>query len=386
MKIFKKTNVWDESLARIRMLFDEFPNVIVGFSGGKDSTIVFNLALIVAKEKNRLPLQVLFLDQEAEWQATINMVKKVMYMPEVKPIWLQIPFRLQNATSHDELWLECWNPRDEENWIRPKEPIAIKENIYGTNRFKEMFSAYLKTTKKGKKSCYLAGVRAEESPTRTMGLTEKCAYKDITWAKTLSKEDQHFTFYPIYDWSFTDVWKAIYDNDWEYCKIYDYMFNYGVVVKNMRVSNVHHETAVSSLFYLQEIEPETYNKITARLSGVDTAGKLNKDDYFIKDLPFMFSDWREYREHLWDNLITDQMVKDKFRKKFDQMDKAYEEMANPQKMHQIQINSILTNDFEFTKIGNWEHSPEVGSWRKFIQKGVIHPKLKNNPYLKKYNG
>ena len=99
MKMFKKTNVWDESLARIRMLFDEFPTVIVGFSGGKDSTIVFNLAMMVAKEKNRLPLPVLFLDQEAEWQGTIDYVTTIMTDSRVEPMWYQMPMVITNNAS-----------------------------------------------------------------------------------------------------------------------------------------------------------------------------------------------------------------------------------------------------------------------------------------------
>ena len=78
MKIFSSQNVFDAALDRIRYLFDEFENVVVGYSGGKDSTIILNLALQVAKEKDRLPLPVLFIDQEAEWHGTIDMVKNVM--------------------------------------------------------------------------------------------------------------------------------------------------------------------------------------------------------------------------------------------------------------------------------------------------------------------
>ena len=65
MKIYNNQNVLDAALNRIRFLFDEFPNVIVGFSGGKDSTATLNLCLQVAEEKKRLPLKVLFIDQEA---------------------------------------------------------------------------------------------------------------------------------------------------------------------------------------------------------------------------------------------------------------------------------------------------------------------------------
>ena len=41
-------------------------------SGGKDSAVLFNLAMTVAKERNRLPLKVFWLDQEAEWKIHIN--------------------------------------------------------------------------------------------------------------------------------------------------------------------------------------------------------------------------------------------------------------------------------------------------------------------------
>ena len=70
MVFYKENNVFDEALARIRMLYDYHDDVIVSMSGGKDSTVLFHLALMVAKERNRLPVKVFWLDQEAEWQAT----------------------------------------------------------------------------------------------------------------------------------------------------------------------------------------------------------------------------------------------------------------------------------------------------------------------------
>ena len=61
MRIYSKKNVFESALDRIRYIFDEFENIMVCTSGGKDSTVIFNLCKIVAKEKNRLPLKVLFL-------------------------------------------------------------------------------------------------------------------------------------------------------------------------------------------------------------------------------------------------------------------------------------------------------------------------------------
>ncbi|MBA4155064.1 phosphoadenosine phosphosulfate reductase family protein [Flavobacterium sp.] len=127
MKIFQKINVFEAAQQRVSYLFDEFENVVVGISGGKDSTIVFNLALMEAKKRNRLPLSVLWLDQEAEFQMTADYVKTIMEMPEVKPLWLQVHFKIFNATSHEEEWLNCWEPGKE--WMREKDPIAIMATV-----------------------------------------------------------------------------------------------------------------------------------------------------------------------------------------------------------------------------------------------------------------
>ena len=201
----------------------------------------------------------------------------------------------------------------------------------------------------------LGGVRCEESPSRTLGLTNHATYKWITWGKVLDKKDDHYTFYPIYDWSYMDIWKSIHDQGWEYSKLYDMMYQYGVPVPKMRVSNYHHETAVHALFFLQEFEPETYNKATKRISGIDTAGKLGKEDYFVRDLPFMFKDWIEYRDYLLENLITNPET----RKIFIDGYKRYDEnivpwLKDPDFLYKAEIQTILTNDYFFTKMRNWE--------------------------------
>jgi predicted phosphoadenosine phosphosulfate sulfurtransferase len=123
----------------------------------------------------------------------------------------------------------------------------------------------------------------------------------------------------------------------------------------MRVSNYHHETAVHALFMLQEIEPATYEAATRRISGIDTAAKLGKDDYFIHDLPFMFTSWGEYRDYLLVNLITDERYQKRFADRFRGMEERYPHEIGPS-FYRAQINSILTNDVEMTKLSNWEAS------------------------------
>ena len=105
MKIYKKINVYDQALNRVRFLFEEFDNVVVGFSGGKDSTVVLNLALQIAEEQNRLPLKVMFIDQEAEWQNVIDYMHTIMEDERVDPMWMQIPFKIFNSTSNKNQWI-----------------------------------------------------------------------------------------------------------------------------------------------------------------------------------------------------------------------------------------------------------------------------------------
>jgi predicted phosphoadenosine phosphosulfate sulfurtransferase len=365
---YLQESVYEAAVKRFNWLFDEFENIMVCVSGGKDSTVCLNMALQIATERDRLPLTVQFTDQEAEWQTVIDHMRKIMGDDRVDPHWLQVPIKLFNASSQIDPWLQCWEPGME--WIREKEPNSIHKNEFDTDRFHNLFAAYAKYVYGDEPACMISGVRCEESPARVRGLTGQETYKGETWGKRLSKRVPHFTMYPIYDWSYTDVWKAIHDNGWPYCPIYDYQYQHGISVIKMRVSNVHHETAISNLFYLQEIEAETWNRITARLSGISTAGQMQTDILCPKTLPPMFRDWFDYRDHLIKYLVTDPEKQDYYRRTFARYDERY-----PVELHKIlvkiQISSVLTNDTEGIKLGsfrgaNFGQSKNVGKKSKFL--------------------
>lgn len=368
MRIYSNKNVLEAALERIAWLFDEFPNIVVAYSGGKDSTVIFNLALQVAREKNRLPLTVMFIDQEAEWQATIDQVKLVMEHPDVRPRWYQMPFRLFNATSTQEHWLMCWDPAEEHRWMHPRESYSIHENVYGCDRFHGLFDAIIFGEYQLDPCCILGGVRVEESPSRAVGLTDKPTYKWATWGKALSKKHDQYTMYPIYDWSYSDVWHYIASTGVPYNAIYDAQYRYGIKTMDMRVSNIHHETSVQHLFYMQEVEPETYERLTARIAGIDSAAKLGRDDYFaVKSLPPMFRSWHEYRDYLLEHLIDNEMWKVGWRKKFAKHDRLYGKDVEEEKLCRVHINSILTNDWEHIKLNNFEAQPAMCMIRKRLK-------------------
>lgn len=389
MKINKEINVLEDGLNRFRFLFDEFEEVVVSFSGGKDSTVVLNLALQIAKEKDRLPLSVLFVDQECEWQSTVDYVKEVMYRKDIKPYWYQIPMVITNNASTTSRYHYCWAENEKEDWIHPQDPISIKENKYKTNRFHDLFRN-IANVDFPDNTCYVAGVRTEEAPKRFVSLTNGATYKYITWGKQLNKKRGQYTFYPVYDWSYTDVWKYIQENKIKYNTVYDEMYRHGVTVNNMRVSNLHHETAIQALLLVQEIEPDTWNKVSKKIEGANTIKHIQKDSFACpRELPYMFENWKSYALHLAKNLVPDPENKALLDKTIERY-KIFQTERPATDFWKVIINTILSSDFDFTKLKNHTMRGQCDTYRRFIvnpngvnkekykwQKGM----MKNTQYL-----
>ncbi len=353
--IYGTENVLDAAKRRIGWLFDEFPNVTVPISGGKDSTVVMNLAAEIAEAKGRLPLRVFFIDQEVEFRSTIEYLRQVREDPRLDFHWLQVPFKLSNQANSEDPWLHCWG--EGEKWLREREPGALTENIYGTDRFYPLFDAYLKHEFPDEPAVKLAGIRTEESPGRYKGVTGQVTYKGETWGSVANKKLSHFTMYPIYDWSYSDVWKAIHDHGWSYNPIYDYQYQYGIPVMQMRCSSVTHENSMNNLLYLQEAEPDTWNAMTERLMGVNTVGQLGKAFTTPPtELPPMFTSWREYRDYLVENLVTIEKDREYFRRTFARYDDLYGDAckADPKLdkfLLKLELQCVLTGDVFGQRLG-----------------------------------
>lgn len=286
-------NVLQASIKRIEYLFDNYENIQLSFSGGKDSTVLFHLINAEAKKRDR-KFYLYFQDQEAEYQGTIDFIEWAMNQPNVIPLWYQVPIFMTNAVSHEQLFLWAWG--EGEKWVRDKNPIAIKEI---KNRYPKRFHKFnlwvgSNLYKKGN-AVSIIGLRAEESPDRRFVLFGED--NELFWIRRKNKPHKA---YPIIDWTFKDVWKYLIDNKLKYNKIYDKMYMLGIPLRQMRVSNLIHEKAYKCLSNLQELEPETYNRLEIRLKGVHCAGIYAKENimYSIKNLPSNFNTWKEYKDFL----------------------------------------------------------------------------------------
>ena len=117
---------------------------------------------------------------------------------------------------------------------------------------------------------------------------------------------------------------------------------------------------------LQEIERDTWNKLVKRLDGINQARHMTKADMFqAKKLPYMFKDWREYRDHLLINLVTDPDYQEAMRKKFAQMDDKYSMLRDMSKLHKVHVTTILAQDIDFTKVSNFEQNPYAITYRRW---------------------
>jgi len=346
---YKDKNVFDEALDRIRFIYDTHDDVIVSMSGGKDSTTVFNLALMVARERNRLPLKVLWLDQEAEWQSTVDYVGWVMHLDYVQPYWFQFPFDFTNSLSNKKNFIRVWDETKEDYWVHPKSDISNKENPTKHNRFHKIISDLAQHCTDSDNCAVLTGMRIQESAVRRLAIAFGDAkFQGINWCQ--KKNGKIRVFYPIYDFTTDDVWIAIAKNNWKYNTVYDKQYRYGVPKNDMRVSALIHETAWHAVLYLQELEPATYDRFIKRISGVSTFNHLGSE-VIVRELPFAFSSWKEYRDYLLEKIVKPEYW-ELFRKRWE----AYDD----DDFYKLNVRECIINDIDGTLFRNYEKQRRLG--------------------------
>lgn len=287
-KIRKKNlleiNVYEKALERLNYLFDNFDKVVVSFSGGKDSTAVLNVALQVAKERGKLPLDVVFFDEEAIHPPTIDYVQRVSEMPEVNLQWYCLEFKHRNACSNEQPFWYTWAKEDEDKWVRPMPEQAITSHpAFKRGITFQDFSPKLYPKEAGK-IAMLTGVRAEESLTRYRVVANK---KNDNYIEAHSKQKSNqYLCHPVYDWSSKDVWLAVHKFGWDYNQTYD-VFNqtrdHGKFLQQ-RVCPPYGEEPLRGLWIYAECFPEMWHKMLYRVKGVSTAWRYSNTELYSSAL------------------------------------------------------------------------------------------------------
>jgi len=347
-QIYINKTVLDATRERMSYIFDEFENIIVSISGGKDSTVLAHLALSEARRRRR-KIGLFFLDEEVVYESTIRQVEYLMDMSPENTIklWHQIEFNLTNATSLTESQLKCWEVGKHKIWMRPKKSFAIQhkpwssehDTIRNKNKGFGFYDVLDNFQNSRQDTAFMVGLRATESMNRWRAVSKNPGYKDVFWC-TKHPTGSNYSFYPIYDWNYHDIWKYIYDNKVRYSKIYDCMHKKGLGINEIRVSSLIHEKSFSALVELPEFEPKTYDRLLRRIKGISVGNLYGKDNrmFRVRKLPKGFAAWREYRDFL---LATypDTEKKSIFEKRFgSHLDNNY--------VARQQCRQLVLNDYE----------------------------------------
>lgn len=329
IKKYLDINVYDALQERLRFIFEEFDNIYVSFSGGKDSGLLLNLVLDFKRKyyPNR-KIGVFHQDFEAQYSVTSEYVRKVFEELENKEelYWVCLPMKTRTALSNYEMYWYPWDDKKRDNWVREMPEydyvINLENNPITTYKYKmnqedlaKQFGRWYRDAHKGKSTICLLGMRAEESLKRYNGfVNRKHGYKKKCWITQQFKNV--WCGSPLYDWSLSDIWHAHFKFGYEYNKLYDLYYMAGLKPNQMRVASPFNDYAKESLNLYRIIDPETWVRLIGRVRGVNFGsiyGKTKALGYSNITLPSGYT-WKSFTLFLLDTLPP--KIRNNYIKKF----------------------------------------------------------------------
>ncbi len=316
-KEYTGQNVYTALQERLRFLFEEFDNIFVSFSGGKDSGLLLNLVLdFQRKYYPNKKIGVFHQDFEAQYTVTTEYVERTFQriQDEVEPYWVCLPMATRTALSSYQMYWYPWDDTKQEAWVRPMPQysyvIHLENNPITTYHYRmhqedlaKQFGRWYRIAHNNGKTVCLLGIRTDESLQRYSGiLNKKYGYKNKCWISRQFKDV--WAASPIYDWSNSDVWHANYIFEYDYNKLYDLYYMAGLKPDQMRVASPFNDYAKDSLNLYRVIDPEIWAKLVGRVKGANFAsiyGKTKAMGYRNLKLPKGYT-WKSYTKFLLDTL------------------------------------------------------------------------------------
>jgi predicted phosphoadenosine phosphosulfate sulfurtransferase len=313
MKNYLETNVFEATKERINYVFDNFDDYFVSFSGGKDSGVMLNMVIEVARERGRLPVPVLFYDWECIYKETHGFVSRMMHLPEVEPTWVCLPVTERNGSSNFQPFWRPWHKKDKELWVRdmpdfsfvvnednmPEAWKAFYDPADHDQRFFISYADWFAKSRGAKKVANFIGIRVQESHDRYKMLkTQKnrIKFEGRDWCYRYKQNVQEVWYtMPCYDFLTEDVWTANGKMCYDYNHIYDTMYQMGVSIADQRVCNPYGEQQRRGLHQYHECEPETWFKVVNRVAGANFGAFYNKTKIMSGTIPKPTGiTWEEY--------------------------------------------------------------------------------------------
>ena len=314
---YLEENVYEALQERLKYIFDEFDNVYVSFSGGKDSGLLLNLTLDFRnKYYPEKKLGVFHQDFEAQYTVTTEYVERTFERIKeiVEPYWVCLPMATRTALSSYEMYWYPWDDTKRDSWVREMPDkeyvIHLDNNPITTYRYRmhqedlaRQFGRWYRISHGKKKTVCLLGLRAAESLQRYSGfLNKKYGYEGTCWISRQFKD--MWCASPLYDWSNEDVWHANAVFGYDYNHLYDLYYMAGLKISQMRVASPFNDYSRDSLNLYRVIDPEIWVKLVGRVQGANFAsiyGKTKALAYRNITLPEGHT-WKSYTIFLLETL------------------------------------------------------------------------------------
>lgn len=290
MKRYLDKNVYEAAVERYDYIYTHFERVCISFSNGKDSGVLLNLAIEAARRHGKLPVNVLYIDMEAQYARAIDYTHRMFSRPEVTGWWVCLPIHLRNAVSQITPYWVCWDEEKRDAWVRPlpENPHVVSdEGFFPFFRhgmeFEEFVPEFARWFSQGKKTACCVGIRSDESLNRfrTLASTSKVTLDGLPWTTKLfpnEPESEVYNCYPIYDWRTEDVWRANGKFGWDYNRIYDIMHMAGVSIYKQRLCQPYGDDQRQGLYLFKILEPETWAKVVNRVEGANFGNRYTETD------------------------------------------------------------------------------------------------------------
>ena len=317
-KKYLEKNVLDAAFERLEIIFEEFDNVYFSVSGGKDSSVMVQLANIVA-EKMGKKFDVLFIDLEAQYARTIEHIEELKTLSQIRDFYhIALPMALRNAVSVLQPKWICWEEESKNLWVRdmPQDAIHIGNCPFNWFRKGEEFEEFIvqfadwyQKKYQGKVACGI-GIRTDESLNRFRTIAfqdRKVTLKDYNWTTKLKVNDKHievYNFYPIYDWKVDDIWGAVSRLDLKFNYIYELMYKNGLSIYEQRLCQPYGDDQRNGLNQFKALEYDTWGKVLNRVNGVNFGNIYCKTTALgnIKSSKPSFMSWQEYTVFLLESI------------------------------------------------------------------------------------
>ncbi|MCD8293299.1 MAG: DUF3440 domain-containing protein, partial [Prevotellaceae bacterium] len=276
-------NVYELALERLDIIFKEFDTVCVSFSGGKDSGVLLNLCMdYIRRHKLQRKLCVFHMDYEVQYKLTIDYVDRILEAnKDILEVYrVCVPFKVTTCTSMYQSFWRPWDDKKKELWVRQKPAGCYGKEDFPYYRedmwdyeFQMHFAKWLHARKDAVRTCFLIGIRTQESFNRwrSIHLNRKYQmYHKYRWTSKIGFD--LYNAYPIYDWRTTDIWTANGKFGFDYNHLYDLYYKAGVGIERQRVASPFLCEAQESLSLYKVIDPDMWGKMIGRVNGVNFTG------------------------------------------------------------------------------------------------------------------